>query len=126
MFGVYPDIVNTRFNPRLIFNADETMTSSKRFYKAVTEHENMHTITNGLPPFQDMSAMITINASGESVPPMIILSNLQTVPRLARVRARSLVGKQSQWMDEPAWSDSISLIKKTISLTDRKHGDGGG
>ena len=71
----------TGTDPRLIFNADETMMSSKRVYKAVADRENMHAITNGLPPYQHMSAMVTINASGESVPPMIILSNLQELPQ---------------------------------------------
>ena len=52
-----------------------------RVYKAVADRENMHAITNGLPPYQHMSAMVTINASGESVPPMIILSNLQKLPQ---------------------------------------------
>ena len=40
----------------------------------------MHAVSCSLPPYQHMSAIVTVSASGEAVPPFIILSNLQKVP----------------------------------------------
>lgn len=56
--------------PELIFNADETMLSGKRLYKAITE--NNRAITRESFSFQHMTAMITLNAAGEQVPLFII------------------------------------------------------
>ena len=67
-------------DPRLVFNADETMLSAKRAYKAVTDKEDMHAVSCSLPPYQHMSAIVTVCGSGEVVPPFIILSNLQKLP----------------------------------------------
>ena len=65
--------------PELIFNADETMLSGKRLYKAITE--NNRAITRESFSFQHMTAMITLNAAGEQVPLFIILSGLLHFPK---------------------------------------------
>ena len=67
-------------NPNEIFNADETMLSSKRVFKAITNREIFHAVTDSVPSFTHMTAMVTICAGGEKVPPMLILSNLQNLP----------------------------------------------
>lgn len=70
----------SRRNADEIFNSDETMLSSKRVFKAITNREQFHAVTNSIPSFTHMTAMITICAGGERVPPMLILSNLQNLP----------------------------------------------
>ena len=67
-------------DPRLVFNADETMLSAKRVYKAVTDQADLHGLSASLPPYQHMSALVTVSCSGAVVPPFIILSSLQNVP----------------------------------------------
>ena len=67
-------------DPRLCFNADETMLSAKRVHKAVTDKDDMHAMACSLPAFQHMPAMVTVCSSGAVVPPMLILSALQNLP----------------------------------------------
>ena len=87
-------------NPEEVFNSDETMLSSNRIFKAVTNIQNMHAIVSRPPAFTHITAMITTCANGERVPPFIIFSNLQSFPQsLIRVKNLAWWGSSSTgWM----------------------------
>ena len=84
----------------LLFNADETMLSAKRAYKCLTVDANPQAVTLEAPRKQHITAMITLSAVGESVPPFLVLSNLQRLPNsLAGLHSRAWFASSANgWM----------------------------
>lgn len=68
----------TGVHPENMFNADETMLSSKKIYKAVTKRRLA--VTPQSVPYQHVTAMVTINAVGAQIPPFLILPGLKNLP----------------------------------------------
>lgn len=73
MMGYFSNV-----DPRLLFNADETMMSSKRLYKAITNNDRA--VVQQEPPFQHLTAMVTVNPLGVDIPLFVILSGLMNLP----------------------------------------------
>ena len=97
-FDKHKDLLNR--DPRLIFNMDETMVSSKRKFKILCP-KGANGLTVKGQVFPHITACVTICATGDMLKPYFILANKKTLRGLEEFQGYAHFGSsESGWMNK--------------------------
>ena len=92
-------------NPKLIFNADETMLNFKKDYKVlIPEHKQIGLVINEDSPIH-ITSMVCFNSCGDVVKPFFILPNLANLPNELRnlEQHAAFVSSPRGWINFNIW-----------------------
>ena len=114
-------------DPRLIFNMDETMVSSKKRFKVLCKKGHVPLSTSD-QIFPHITACITIGASGKVLKPMFILPNKKTLGGLEEFEGLAyFASSRSGWINRDLFTywgltflSEISLYRLTLPSHLRK------
>jgi hypothetical protein len=107
-------------NPRLIFNADETMVSGMKRFRVLAKMGKLPLVT-AEAKLLHLTAMCTISASGTVLKPLIVLPSLKGLKRLAEFLSDAYFATNlTGWMNRDlfiAWSICFSAQLSAYRLT---------
>lgn len=87
-----------------MWNMDETMMASNKKFKVLTFNKRLP-LTSVFPNFPHMTACITINASGFSLKPLVIIPNKKSIKSLEGYSDRvHLCSSTQRWMNKNLFS----------------------
>ena len=113
-FSLYSSLLDR--DPRLIFNMDETMMSSRRKYKVLVKAGKLPLVTSQTK-FPHITSCICFNAAGYKIKPLIILPNKATIKKLERHEEHYHIASTiSGWMNRDVFFIWCLLFVCEITL----------